>query len=70
MEVLASQAFWSLCQIFNKDHICQIYNINLFRFSIVNLSLPLQLSEGLYYLTNYEVRQIELAFTNLVRLTG
>ena len=58
------------CQIFNKDHICQIYNINLFRFSIVNLSLPLQPSEGLRYLTNCEVCQIELAFTNLVRLTG
>ena len=38
-------------QIFNKDHICQMYNINLFRFSIVNLSLPLQPSEGLRYLT-------------------
>ena len=57
-------------QIFNKDHICQMYNINLFRFSIVNLSFPLQPSEGLHYLTNYEVCQIELAFTNLVRLTG
>ena len=43
---LASQAFWSLCQIFNKDHICQMYNINLFRFSIVNLSLPLQPSKS------------------------
>ena len=48
-EVLASQAFGIFvldCQIFNKDHICQIYNINLFRFSIVNLSLPLQPSKS------------------------
>jgi len=62
------------CKIFNKDHICQIYNINLFRFSIVNLSLPLQPSEGLYYLTNYEVCQIELASPTwlgwLVRVAG
>ena len=61
-------------QIFNKDHICQIYNINLFRFLIVNLSLPLQPSEGLRYLTNCEVCQIELALLTwlgwLVRAAG
>ena len=54
LEVLASQAFWHLRLRFsnlNKDHICQMYNINLFRFSIVNLSLPLQPSEALRYLT-------------------
>ena len=56
------------CQIFDKDHICQMYNIVLFRLqrnlakaSIVNLSLPPQLSKDLRYLTNYEVCQIELA---------
>ena len=61
-------------QIFNKDHICQMYNINLFRFSIVNLSLPLQPSEGLRYLKNCEVCQIELALLTwlswLVRIAG
>ena len=74
LEVLASQAFGffvldcSDCQIFDKDHICQMYNIVLFRLqcnpakaSIVNLSLPPQLSKDLRYLTNYEVCQIELA---------
>ena len=75
LEVLASQAFGffvldcSDCQIFDKDHICQMYNIVLFRLqcnlakaSIVNLSLPPQLSKDLCYLTNYEVCQIELAY--------
>ena len=74
LEVLASQAFGffvldcSDCQICDKDHICQMYNIVLFRLqcnlakaSIVNLSLPPQISKDLRYLTNYEVCQIELA---------
>ena len=74
LEVLASQAFGffvldcSDCQIFDKDHICQMCNIVLFRLqcspakaSIVNLSLPPQLSKDLRYLTNYEVCKIELA---------
>ena len=74
LEVLASQAFGffvldcSDCQILDKDHICQMYNIVLFRLqcnlakaSIVNLSLPPQPSKDLRYLTNYEVCRIELA---------
>ena len=65
LEVLASQAFGffvldcSDCQIFDKDHICQMYNIVLFRLqcnpakaSIVNLSLLPQLSKDLRYSTN------------------
>jgi hypothetical protein len=39
---LASQAFGvfvldcSDCQIFNKDHICQMYNIVLFRLQLLS----------------------------------
>ena len=47
---------------------------NLAKASIVNLSLPPQLSKDLRYLTNYEVCQIELALLTwlgwLVRVAG
>jgi hypothetical protein len=39
LEVLASQAFGLFvldCQIFNKDHICQMYNIDLFRLQLLS----------------------------------
>ena len=42
LEVLASQAFGffvldcSDCQIFDKDHICQMYNIVLFRLQLLS----------------------------------
>ena len=58
------------CRIFNKDHICQIYNINLFRFSIVNLSLPLQPSEVPRYLTSQIERASLTWLGRLVRAAG
>ncbi len=57
-------------QIFNKDHICQMYSIDLFRFSIVNLSLPLQPSERFALLDKPWSLPNRTSFTNLVRLTG